>query len=313
MLTNKTREAFLKEKFLDPLTDFGFKKLFKGEQNKGILIDFLNTVLEPYNEHIVDIEYDDPEQLGEDETERKAVCDLVCTNGEGTSFLVEVQRAYQEYFIDRSLFYISHFIQKQGSRGDWDYQLKKVYSINLLDFECNEPWSSKGDYRSDFQLREQRRGEGGIDRITSIYYELPKFRKRIEEVETKEDKWLYYVTGISELEEELSEEDEVLVSFMHAAKIANMTKEERAMYRSSQKAAWDAYATLKTAKKLGEQEGVERGYAEGKAEGLEQGLEQGKSEGVRDMAKAMLEKGIDFQTVREVTGLSEQELKSLSR
>ncbi len=310
MLKEKTRDEFLQEKFLDPLTDFGFKKLFKGAENKRVLIDFLNTVLEPYNEYIVDIEYDDPEQLGEQEKERKAVCDLVCTNSEGTTFLVEVQRAYQEYFVDRSLYYISHFIQKQGKRGDWDYQLKRVYSINLLDFECREPWSSEADYRSDFQLREQRRGEGVIDTITSIYYELPKFQKRLEEVETKEDKWLYYVTGVSELEEEVVEEDEILLMFMHTAKISNLSKKELSMYRKNQKAAWDAYATLKSAKKIGEKEGEQRGYAEGKAAGLTQGLSDGKAEGIKEVGKAMLEKGIDFKTVLEVTGLSEQELKS---
>jgi len=95
-----------KARYLNPLTDFGFHKIFGTEANKGLLIDFLNEVIKGEG-HITEIEYLRSEQWGFVETNRKAVFDIFCKTKNGESFIVEMQKAKQAYFRDRSIFYAS--------------------------------------------------------------------------------------------------------------------------------------------------------------------------------------------------------------
>ena len=55
----------------------------------------------------------------------------------------------------------------------------------------------------------------------------------------------------------------------------------------------------------------------GKEEGLKVGREEGRAEGAKqkscDIAKRMLEKGIETETISELTGLTEKEISELNR
>ena len=123
----------LKDKYINPLTDFGFKKLFGSEPNKILLIDFLNQIL-PDKHQIKDLTYSRNEQLGLNELDRKAIFDLYCTGESGERFIVELQKAKQNFFKDRSIYYASFPIQEQAQKGNWDYRLEPVYTVGILDF-----------------------------------------------------------------------------------------------------------------------------------------------------------------------------------
>jgi len=105
----------LQDKYINPFTDYGFKKLFGTEINKDLLIDFLNQVL-PERHHIQDLSYTPTEQLGASEVDRKAIFDLYCTSPSGERFIVEVQKAKQNYFKDRSVYYSTFPIQEQAKK-----------------------------------------------------------------------------------------------------------------------------------------------------------------------------------------------------
>ena len=85
----------LQDKYINPFTDFGFKKLFGTEPNKDLLIDFLNQVL-PDRHKVADLSYTPTEQLGNTEPDRKAIFDLYCTSPSGERFIVEMQKANYE-------------------------------------------------------------------------------------------------------------------------------------------------------------------------------------------------------------------------
>jgi predicted transposase/invertase (TIGR01784 family) len=122
------------EKYLNPFTDFGFKKLFGSEFNKELLIDFLNQVLGD-RDQIRDMIYLNTENQGRRETDRKAIFDLYCENEKGEKFIIELQNVRQQFFKDRSLFYATFPIQEQAPKGnDWNYYLKAVYTIGILNF-----------------------------------------------------------------------------------------------------------------------------------------------------------------------------------
>jgi predicted transposase/invertase (TIGR01784 family) len=98
------------DKYINPLTDFGFKKLFGTEPNKNLLIDFLNQIL-PDNKKIENLNYSSTDKLGQTELDRKAIFDLYCQGKNGERFIVEMQKAKQNYFKDRSVFYSTFPIQ----------------------------------------------------------------------------------------------------------------------------------------------------------------------------------------------------------
>ena len=106
----------LQDKYLNLFTDFGFKRIFGQEQSKETLIAFLNTLLPPRHQ-IEDLQYTNPEHQGLTEYDRKAIFDLNCVSSTGEHFIVELQKAKQKFFKDRSVFYASFPIQRQAQRG----------------------------------------------------------------------------------------------------------------------------------------------------------------------------------------------------
>lgn len=101
--------------YIDPLTDFAFKKLFGSEPNKDLLIDFLNGVFRG-RKHIVDLVYNKNEHPGETVNEGGAIFDLTCTGNDGEQFISEVQRGKQGNFKQRAIFYTSRLINEQAPR-----------------------------------------------------------------------------------------------------------------------------------------------------------------------------------------------------
>ncbi len=85
------------DKYINPFTDFGFKKLFGSEPNKDLLIDFLNQLL-PEKHLIQDLSYSKNEHLGQSEVDRKSVFDIYCKTATGERFMVEMQKAHQVFF-----------------------------------------------------------------------------------------------------------------------------------------------------------------------------------------------------------------------
>ncbi|MCU0429864.1 MAG: Rpn family recombination-promoting nuclease/putative transposase [Cytophagaceae bacterium] len=132
------------EKYINPFTDYGFKKLFGEEINKDILLDFLNELLKEEQGEIKEITYLKSEHLGTTELDRKAIFDLYCENERGEKFIVELQKSKQNFFKDRALYYATFPIREQAKRADWDFELKAIYTIAILDFIFEEDKTDKG-------------------------------------------------------------------------------------------------------------------------------------------------------------------------
>lgn len=127
----------MKAKYINPFTDFWFKKIFGEEASKPQLIDFLNALLPPENQ-IADLSFKNTEQLAQTDLERKAVYDIYCQNSRGEKFIVELQKAKQNYFKERTIYYATFPIKEQAEKGNWDYNLKAVYCIGILDFTFDD-------------------------------------------------------------------------------------------------------------------------------------------------------------------------------
>ena len=279
----------LEAKYINPLTDFGFKKLFGEEPNKDILISFLNEIL-PERHTIADLTYARNERLGLGEVNRRAIFDLYCTSTTGERFIVELQKAKQNYFRDRSVFYSSFPIQEQAQKGDWDFRLEAVYTIGILDFIFDDH-KEQEDFYHLIELKNQR-CQVFYDKLKYIYIELPKFTKREEDLATNFDKWLYVFRHLANLEarpERLRER--IFERLFEVAEISNFTETERDAYEDSLKHYRDINNVVNTSREEGREEGI--------------------AEATAKLALRMLNTGIARTQVTEITGLSDAQLDRL--
>ncbi len=180
--------------YINPYTDFGFKKLFGEEGNKDLLIDFLNQLLPPHHQ-IADLNFRNPENLADLPTERKAIFDISCKAVSGERFIVEMQKAKIKYFKDRSLFYATFPIREQAQKGDWDFRLQPVYFIAILDFVYDEE-TDKQKFLREVALKDQD-GELFFDKLHFKFLQMPLFTLQEHELQTKFDKWCYFLKNLS--------------------------------------------------------------------------------------------------------------------
>lgn len=275
----------LQDKYINPLTDFGFKKLFGSEPNKVLLIDFLNQIL-PEKHNIEDLNYSRNEQMELNELDRKAIFDLYCVGESGERFIVEIQKAKQNYFKDRSIYYSSFPILEQAQKGDWDYKLDPVYTVGILDFIFDDHRSDE-EYLHLIELKNQN-CEIFYDKLKFIYIELPKFKKREEELETQFDKWLYVFRYLSQLQDRPQKlQDKIFEKLFEAAEIAKFTPEERDAYEESLK----YYRDIKNVVDTSMEEGVEKG--------------------LKTVAKKMKKEGEPIEKIIRYTGLTKKQIEEI--
>jgi predicted transposase/invertase (TIGR01784 family) len=278
----------VKEKYINPFTDFGFKKLFGTELNKDLLIDFLNEVILPKQRSIADVKYRSSEHLGQTKADRKAIFDIYCISSRGERFIVEMQKAKQNYFKDRSVFYSSFPIQEQALSGEWNYQLAPVYTDGILDFafspdedtDTKETQKDPLEVRHEVQLKNQK-GKVFYDKLTYIYLEMPHFTKTEAELETTYDKWLYVLKHLPTLQERPPKlQERIFKKLFETAEIAKFSPEEKEQYEESLKIYRDLKNVIDAAFDEGKMEGIIEGETKGKIEGKMEGIIEEKTSNI---------------------------------
>ena len=161
-------------KYLNLLTDFGFKKMF-GEENKKFLIALINSILSDSVGEIEDVTYMNTEQLGENPKEKKMVYDIYCTTSDKQHVIVELQIGGQSYFGDRAFTYVSRLVSREAVKGERKYSVPPIYSINILDFRMTV-FNDRSNYLWEVQLKDQR-NEIFLPQIKFIFIELCTFAR----------------------------------------------------------------------------------------------------------------------------------------
>ncbi len=279
--------------FVNPFTDFGFKRLFGSEPNKGLLISFLNTLL-PAKHQIQDLQYTKNEYQGYTALDRKAIFDLTCMSTTGERFIVELQKAKQNFFKDRSVYYATFPIQEQAIKGDWDFKLAAVYTVGILDFVFEEDIKNHdADVVHTVQLKNQH-NKLFYDKLTFIYITLPQFKKDLNELKTIQDKWFYAFRHLAELDAIPSQlQEKVFLQLFEAANIAKFNPIERQAYEDSLK----YYRDLKNVTDTARDEGVE--------EGIEIGMALGEQKAMKKTIKALKNSGMSVELIAKSLSLSE--------
>ena len=274
-----------KEKYINPFTDYGFKRLFGEEPSKNLLLDFLNELLINEQGQLKDLTYLKSDRLGTTEEERKAIFDLYCENEKGEKFIVELQKTKQKYFKDRTVYYSTFPIREQTEKGsEWNFELKAVYTIAILDFIFDEDKNEPDKFRYDVKLSDIETHKVFYDKLTFIYLEMPKFKKKVHELKTHFEKWLFVLRNLNKLDripEELKES--IFEQLFERAEIAKFSPEEVQEYEDSLKTYRDIKNSIDTAR---DEERIE-------------------------ITKKSLEMGLDVDTISQITGLTKEQIDKI--
>ena len=284
-------------KFINPFTDIGFKRIFGQEISKPVLIAFLNALLDGERK-IVDLQYLDKEQPGETIDNRSLIYDVYCKLYNGEYIIVEMQNKSQSFFKNRSIYYISRSISRQGEPGnDWVYDIKAVYIIALLNFHRDD--ISK-EFRTDVALMDMKHKTLFSDKMRLIYLQLPYFMKELDECQTLFEKLIYVLKHMDVLKRmPWLAQDSVFQKLASIADVASLTQQERIAYDENLRIYRDNIAVF------------EGQYLEGLEKGLEKGEAKGRAEAMMENARRMKADGMASALIAKYTGLSVNEIEQL--
>ena len=291
-------------RYINPFTDWGFKRLFGQEFSKDLLINFLNDLFEGEFQ-IKDVTFKDKEQLGETNDLRGCIFDIYCVTDDDKHFIVEMQNRWVPFFVNRSIYYASKAFVAQRKKFDEAgvrtavlYQFVPVYVVCIMNFMPREHEVTK--FRTDVALREKSSDSMFSDKLRFIYLSLPFFDKSEEECETGFEKWIYVLKYMEVLERlPLAEQKKMLDHLAKLPDVRFLSSEEREKYDESIKAADDYYGVLMSYYMNGIDEGVAKGEA------------RGSHHKRLEVAKKMMAKGMDENTIMEITGLTQEEIRKL--
>ncbi|OHD13041.1 MAG: hypothetical protein A2Y41_04495 [Spirochaetes bacterium GWB1_36_13] len=255
-------------KFLDPTNDVAFKKLFGNDQKKEVLISLLNSLLKlKEGKKIVEVEIQNPYQVPKIAELKNTVLDVKCKDQRNISYLVEMQVAKANGFEKRVLYYTSKAYVNQIEIGEDYPHLNQVVFLGILDFNIFE----SQEYLSTHLILNQNTQEHALKDLYFNFVELPKFNKNEHQLQTIEDKWIYFLKNAKNLEvvpESMNEKE--LKSAFETLQKYGWNKEELEVYDNIAIYRQDERGRIEQAKmdglKEGEEIGIEKGKIEGKIE-----------------------------------------------
>ena len=301
-------------KYADLLDDEVFKLVFGRESTKDVMIEFLNQVIP--DRTITDLEFIDKEMHPVERDSKGAVYDMFCKTDDGSRIIVEVQRRKQPFYPERALYYSTFQIQRQVEAGAEDYDFLPVYVVNILDFMMNKA-SSDHRVKSIFRLYEEDTHALLTDRVTFIFIELPKFNKKIEDLDGDVLEGMYFcfknMAALEERPEVLNHR--IFAKIFEVTELYNMDRNTRDKVTHKMTTERDLRNQMAYARKEAIEEGREEGLAEGRAKGLAEGLAEGRAEGRMEakieLCKSFLAQGVLKEQVAKAAGLTIAELEAL--
>ena len=315
-LTKEQVDTIISERglvFIDPLSDFGFKRLLGTERNKEITIHLLNTLIGDDTGLITDITFIESEMVGFLPGKRKVRLDIHCKTQNSDHVIIEMQREGQRYFVRRLRVYSSHSTVSSVKMGDEIYaSVPNVFSLCFMEKDMAE---FKGRDRFFWKVYQKDDDNVIFSKENVLYFaELCKFAAHLETLDLTDEKnlWLYMLTHVADIgEEELRRMDPIFQQFYNECLISNLNDMEKKEYVTSVLEYADVKESLMCEREEGREEGVLIGIEQGIELGREQGREEGREETKCLLARNMLAEGFAPAVVAKITGLTEEEVLSL--
>lgn len=289
----KNKDQFLVHRYVDILTNGGFKALFGDENNKDVVMDILNVLL-PENRRVVSIDYIPTEHQGPVvDTNKEFHYDFMCRDASGVVFIVELQRYYEDNWFRRCVSYASRAYDRQNRRGG-NYDVPPVYLIGLMgvDIEHQDMSQWTDRYLSEYTFREKLTNELLDETIVIIFAELSRFNKQASECSTPQDIMMYILKNIGKMPNQPEWlQKESYTRLFDACEIAGFTEDKLIKYES------DMYDERRL-------EGERSAYRR-------LGQEEGRAEGQAELIRNMIQSGMTVEEISAVVKISVHEIKKL--
>ncbi len=309
-------------RYLDPTNDVAFKKLFGTESHKPLLMSFLNAILALEGDNrIKHIEFLPKDQVPLIKGEKTTILDIKCTDQRDRQYIVEVQNKKIPSFIKRTQFYVAHSYVSQAPVGSDYFELKPVILLALANYEL---FPSKESVISYHKTLDTATLEHDLKDMCYVFIELPKFNKTEDELDTLQDKWIYFFQNWEKSKSVPAKMHEPeLIDAYQSMEEFNWDPQEKEAYIKANIALTDEFDARRQEREEGHQEGLQKGLQEGlqkgRLEGLEEGVEKGRLEGLEkgrreekiQTAKALLKKALSLSQISEITGLPPEEVQAL--
>ena len=281
-------------KYLDPTNDIAFKKVF---MNAERLKDFLNGVLTcvPEGLQITELQFLSQEALPNTGSGKRGAFDLKCKDQAGNYFIIEMQNRLPLGFLKRVQFYTAYGLTSQLGTGNVHKGLMPVIAVVITKKNL---FPKKVHYVNYHDTREVKTREKFLNEMSYLFVELGKFKKPANELKTIEDYWLYFLANTQETTEPpKSISDKLVLEAYDTILQFNWSEPE-----------YDAYLRARLLA-----EGEEENLEESENKGFEKGKAKGKAERDIEIAKNLLAAKADIKVISQATGLSEAEIKKLTK
>ncbi|MCM3703987.1 Rpn family recombination-promoting nuclease/putative transposase [Paenibacillus macerans] len=290
---------------LDPRNDFVFKRIFGSEDNKDVLLAFLNRAFAESGEPpLTEIVLLNPYTDKDAPLDKQSIFDIWAKTIEGKLINVEMQ-LFNKYDIEkRTLYYWSRRYSSQLQEGQSYKQLKKCVTINILNFTA----IANDRYHNVYHLREDHTGLELCEDIEVHVMELSKLDDQSISMEGGLVNWLLFLKSADKSNWEVLRMNEPnLKKAMDTLEFLSLDREARRKYEERQKYLHDEASMIEWATDRGMAKGMEKGVEKG----IAQGIVQGEQKKAMEIAKNMLAMGIEVSVIVKASGLTKDEVESL--
>ena len=292
-------------KYINPFTDWGFKRLFGQEFSKPLLISFLNDLLAG-ELHVENVTFMNKEQLPPTKDQRGIIYDIYCETNDGKRFIVEMQNKWQPYFLDRSICYASRCILEQVDKGKKEkegaYRFLPIYTVCFMNYVPK--YTEVDKFRTDIILADKESGKQASDKLRFIYLAIPLFKKDEGKCETDFEKWIYVLKHMEALSRmPFTAQKEIFKQLEEYADRHRLNRKEWEAYENSLWIARDNMACMAAAEREAREKGMAEGMAQGRADG-----ELDKS---KEIARNLVALGMPASQIMAVTGLTREQMEKL--
>ncbi|XZN94158.1 MAG: Rpn family recombination-promoting nuclease/putative transposase [Microcoleus sp.] len=277
-------------KFINPKTDYAFKKIFGSDQSQDILISFLNAIVYQGETFITSLEIIDPYAPGRISGLKTTYFDVKALLNNGENVLIEMQALNVPAFGKRILYNTAEMYANQLKLREVYPELRAAIGVAVTDFIMFQEHSkviSQFTLKEDELLLNYQHSP-----LKIVFVELPKFNKTLEELTNVTDKWLYFLRKAPDLEvipASMSIVPEIEKAFTIADRV-NLSLEEIDDLEKREQFERERIGAIELGKAQGLAEGRIEGLAEGLAEGIEIGEQRGEQRGQVNLIQRQLQR-----------------------
>ena len=271
--------------------DYLFKRLLGSEENKDILQDFLEVILDIPHEEIEGIELLDKELKKDRSVDKTGILDVKVRLKNKTIINIEIQNIWDESFINRTLFYWAKIYVEEFRQGDDYTKLNRCITINIV----GKGFNLNNKIHSKYLLKEEVSNEKLTNLIEMHFLNLKRARE-LNDIKDSLIRWLLFIeTDSKEERHMLAEHSPVLKLLNEKIDLLSLTPKEKKLYESRMMLKSDIVSISNSKFK----------------KGLEEGIEKGIKEGNINTARRMKKASFEISVIQEMTGLTREEIEKL--